>query len=88
MSMKPMITATIVASSLLAASSGTASAGGNYYGSHQNPYGGHSHVDLGPADANEDFAFYDCKWLKNRAVHTGRSNHWQAYRRCVRQYGQ
>ena len=41
-----------------------------------------------PADANEDFAFYDCQWLKNRAVHTGRSNHWRAYRRCVRQYGQ
>ena len=34
MTIEPMFTAAIVASSLLAALSGTASAGGNYYGSH------------------------------------------------------
>jgi len=85
---KPMIAATILAGSVLVAVSGTAFAGGNYYGSPQSPYGGHSHVELGPADANEDFAFYDCKWLKNRASDTGLNRHWRAYRKCARQYGQ
>lgn len=88
MTIKPIITTAIVAGSVLAALSGNAFAGGNYYGSHQSPYGGHSHVELGPADANEDFAFYDCKWLKNRALDTDRRSHWRAYRKCVRQYGQ
>lgn len=63
-----------------------ASAGGNYYGS---PYYGshHSHVQLGPADAGEDFRAYarrDCRWLKVRAIETGYRKHWRAYRRCVR----
>lgn len=88
MTIKPLITAAIVAGSFVAATSGSAFAGGNYYGSHQSAYGGHSHVELGPADANEDFAYYDCKRLKNRALHTDRGSHWRAYRKCVRQHGQ
>ncbi len=87
MAIKHMITAAFVAGSALAAVSGSAIAGGNYYGSPQSPYGGHSHVELGPADANEDFAYYDCKWLKNRALHTDLASHWRAYRKCARQYG-
>ncbi len=88
MTIKSIITTSIAAGSVLAAISGTAFAGGNYYGSHQSAYDGHSHVELGPADANEDFAFHDCKWLKNRALDTGYRSHWRAYRKCVRQYGQ
>lgn len=88
MTFKPFIAATLLAGSLLAAVSGTAHAGGNYYGSPQSPFSGHSHVELGPADANEDFAFYHCKWLKNRALDTDLNRHWRAYRKCARQYGQ
>lgn len=88
MTSKTTITTTLIAGSVLAAVSGTALAGGNYYGSPQSPYGGHSHVELGPADANEDFAFYNCRWLKNRALDTELKRHWRAYRKCARQYGQ
>lgn len=88
MTLKPMIAAAVLAGSALTTVTGTAIAGGNYYGSPQSPYGGHSHVELGPADANEDFAFYNCKWLKNRALDTELASHWRAYRKCARQYGQ
>jgi len=84
MTIKPIIAAAFLAASALAAASGTASAGGgNYYGSHGH-YSGHSHVDLGPADASEDFNFAECEWLKNRAAATGYSRHWRAYRKCIR----
>jgi hypothetical protein len=84
MTIKPIIAAAFIAASALVAASATASAGGgNYYGSHGH-YSGHSHVDLGPADASEDFAYYNCRSLKRHAIHTGYSRHWRAYRRCVR----
>lgn len=87
MTIKPIIAATLLAVSTLMAASGAASAGGgNYIGSHGH-YSGHTHVDLGPADASEDYAFHDCKWLKQRALNTERASHWRAYRKCARQYG-
>ena len=88
MTSKTTIATTLIAGSLLAAISATAQAGGNYYGSPQSPYGVHSHVELGPADANEDFAFYNCRWLRDRALHTELERHWRAYRKCARRYGQ
>lgn len=86
MTFKTFATAAIFAATAIAASASTASAGGNYYGS---PYYGsyHSHIQLGPADASEDFRAYarrDCRWLKIRAIETGYRKHWRAYRRCIR----
>ena len=88
MTYKATLAAALIVGPLMAALPGTALAGGNYYGSPQHPYGGHSHVELGPADANEDFAFYNCRWLRDRALHTELERHWRAYRKCARRYGQ
>jgi hypothetical protein len=86
MNIKTFATAAAFAAAAIITGTSAASAGGNYYGS---PYYGsyHSHIQLGPADASEDFRAYDrraCRWLKERAMDTGYKRHWRAYRRCVR----